>query len=152
MAQPASKVTRTIQLISAALRHLGDAEHLAGAGANQSLDQAFHLAGFAPECARKACLTEAWLDKAIGHDLSTLSDELLEFALSLDAHAQRYQPMAWATRYPALAKWNPESRYKKSGSYLKANVDALLAAAKEATTDLLVLHFADGNLDPLSDL
>jgi len=152
MAQPALKISRTKQLLSAALRHLEDAEHLAAAGANQSLDQAFHLAGFAPECARKACLTEAWLDKPIGHDLAALSDGLLEFALSLDVHAQRYRPMAWAMRYPALAAWNTESRYKKTGTYLKPALDPLLAAAKEATCELVVLHFADGRLDPVSEL
>ena len=37
-------------LVSAALRHARDAEWLA----HRSPDQAYHLAGYAPECARKA--------------------------------------------------------------------------------------------------
>jgi len=56
-------------LVSAALRHVGDAAALLG----ESPAQAFYLAGYGPECARKACLAR-WSDqeedarnRAIGH-------------------------------------------------------------------------------------
>ena len=39
-----------VRLLSAARRHITDAEHLLEPGLHQSQDQAWHLAGFAPEC------------------------------------------------------------------------------------------------------
>lgn len=62
-----------LKLLSAALRHLRDAEHLADASnLHGSLDQAYHLAGFGPDCRYQATgtyprsqteplLREAWL-------------------------------------------------------------------------------------------
>ena len=66
-------------LLSAAIRHVRDAELLAStAGPNRSLDQAFHLAGFAPECARKATLPRSTFDKSIGHGTTAASELSLE--------------------------------------------------------------------------
>ncbi len=44
--------------VSAALRHTRDAEHLVAHGEHASRDQAWHLAGFAHECARKSLIRE----------------------------------------------------------------------------------------------
>jgi hypothetical protein len=66
-----------LALFSAALRHLRDAEHLADATTpHGSLDQAYHLAGFAPECGRKATIAADWMNKALGHDLGVV-DEIM---------------------------------------------------------------------------
>src|SRR5215212_4601191 len=92
-------------LLSAAIRHLRDAEFLASVAApDRSLDQAFHLAGFAPECARKAALPRSTFDKAIGHGTTDASELSLEWALAHDPRARRYRIdlVKWAARYPAL--------------------------------------------------
>jgi len=70
-------------LVSAALRHVDDAQALLAV----SPVQAFHLAGFGPECARKAALTvpgasQGTMDKAIGHgfhDNRPLGGEAVRF-------------------------------------------------------------------------
>ncbi len=51
-----SMTPRQLDLLSAARRHIADAEHLLAHGAHRSEDQAWHLAGFGPESVRKACL------------------------------------------------------------------------------------------------
>jgi len=99
-------------LLSAALRHARDAEALLAA----SPDQAWHLAGFGPECARKACLSERWADKAVGHDWTSSAEALLEVAISMDARAARLDLAGWAQRAPLLARWRPEHRYNRTGA------------------------------------
>jgi hypothetical protein len=55
MPEPLDK--HAVDLLSAALRHVRDAEHLATPNhSGYSPDQAHHLAGFGPECAQKATL------------------------------------------------------------------------------------------------
>lgn len=82
---------RQLDFLSAALRHMRDAEHLLGPGEHTSLDQAYHLSGFGPECARKATLSRGSLDKALGHLGEDGNDETLEIALVMDAGAARYR-------------------------------------------------------------
>lgn len=95
-------------MASAALRHVRDARRLCE-GAPPSLDQAWHLAGFGPECARKAALSDASLHQRLGHDLD--DPELTGWALALDAGAQRW---AW-TPAPTTA-WRPSHRYDPTGT------------------------------------
>lgn len=131
-------------LLSAALRHVRDAEHLATAAtAGFSLDQARHLAGFGPECARKAILSERGFDKLIGH---TFNDTALELALSLDPVALRYEPREWAKRYPTLARWSEQCRYDATGAAAKVEpqVRALLVEARDAVDDIVLRLWADG--------
>lgn len=162
-----------LSLLSAALRHLRDATQLAAgcvcpadgladaqppAIAHQSLDQAEHLIGFAPECARKACLSERWLDKSLGHDLSTAADDLLDLALSLDPYAVRYPIRDWPTRFPKLACWTPNVRYKPTTrdpqqvTLVRNRVDALLRESTTAVEGVLISLYVDGRLDPMGEL
>ena len=68
MPEPLDK--HAVDLLSAALRHVRDAEHLATPNhSGHSPDQAYHLAGFGPECARKATLYHRLFDKPLGHTL-----------------------------------------------------------------------------------
>jgi hypothetical protein len=95
---------RALALLSAGLRHIRDAEHLRSTEVPQrSLDQAYHLAGFAPECVRKAALPSRTFDKAIGHGIGETSDFALRFALAMDPTAHRYDLLDWATTHPALS-------------------------------------------------
>ena len=97
---------------SAALRHIRDAEHLAEPGVHSSRDQAWHLAGFAHECARKAFIYEGWIPKMLGHEFDRAGERVVQIAIALDPRAGRFPVAAWARRYPAIAHWRPEHRYE----------------------------------------
>lgn len=132
--------------LSAALRHLRDAEHLADASlGSASLDQAFHLVGFAPECARKAALSSSTYDRPMGHG-GRASEAALGLALALDARAHRYDLTDWAARYPALAKWTEGARYEATGTRGQAEVRALLDEAREIVVRIAFALWADGRV------
>ena len=135
-------------LVSAALRHLRDAEHLAAAGDDRSLDQAWHLAGYAPECARKACLHDAWADQAIGHDLAPGAEALVDLAASLDPRCARYRVLDWGARWPVLGNWSPQARYEPTGTRDAAEVGGVLVAAQEAVEATVVELWSCGDLAP----
>ena len=136
-----------LDLLSAALRHVRDAEHLAAkTHANSSRDQAFHLAGFGPECARKALLAVRWLDKAIGHGFEGLSENVIEVALALDPIAHRYHPTGWGTQYPTLTNWTEQSRYKPTNTYPEAVVCAITADARRAVDFVFGALWLDGRI------
>lgn len=141
-ADPRALEART--MLSAALRHLRDAEHLLSCAEGRSPAQAYHLAGFAPECARKACLAERWADKVLGHNFGESAETLLELLTSIDLHASRYQSRNWEARFPALREWKVECRYAASDAFDEVQADALLAEARSATLDVCVALWADG--------
>src|SRR5713101_3629022 len=101
---------------SAALRHIRDAEHLLAEGAHASRDQAWHLAGFAHECARKACIGEGWVPRLLGHDFSGAGERVVEIAIALDPRAGRFPVGRWGVRYPAITPWRAGHRYERTGS------------------------------------
>jgi len=158
----------SLSLMSAALRHLQDAEFLAGDDGTlpassggrpyQSLNQTEHLVGFAPECARKACLSTFWLDKLISHDLSSSAEDLLELAISLDAYATRYPIKNWPEVFPSITSWKPDVRYQQTTrkpdevAALERKVRDLLGEAKQAVDSVLIGLYVDGRLDPLGEL
>ena len=134
---------------SAALRHMRDAEHLIADETYASRDQVWHLAGFAHECARKACVQEGWLPKLLGHDFSSASDAVIEFAIALDPRASRLPVRQWASRYPAVAAWRPDHRYERTGTAEKdknRNIEHLVKQGREAVDACIVALFLDGSL------
>lgn len=132
--------------LSAALRHMRDAEHLADAARGPiSIDQAYHLAGFAPECARKAALSSAVYDKPMGHG-GRASEAVLGMALALDARAHRYDLASWQARYPALARWSERARYEQTGTYRPEETDGLLREAREIVDRIAFALWADGSV------
>ena len=136
------------KLLSAALRHLRDAEHLFASGSgDRSLDQAWHLAGFGPECARKAFLSDAIFDQVLGHEWSADSESLLEMALALDPSSWRHRLDGWAVRKPILCHWSPEHRYERTGTRLESETDQLLMAARDLVDDVLLGAWTDGSLE-----
>ncbi len=132
-----------MSLISAALRHTRDAEHLLAAGPHQSVDQAWHLAGFGPECARKACLGERWADKPVGH---VFGDDVLEVAMSLDPWALRHRAREWRRSWPVLGEWRPDQRYERTGSRSPERTTDLVAAAREAVDAVVADLWTRGEL------
>jgi hypothetical protein len=135
---------------SAALRHVRDAEHLLNAGADSSRDQAWHLAGFAHECARKACISGGWVPKMLGHDFSDANERVVELAISLDPRAGRFPIRQWAARYPAIASWGVHHRYERTGTadvVPERNVDELVQQGRHAVDACVFALFLDGSLD-----
>lgn len=133
-------------MVSAALRHVRDACLLARAGKEQSLDQAFHLAGFGPECMRKALLSDRAWGKVLGHRFDEDMEETLEAVLALDPVAHRYEPARWGDRWPALRTWTEQARYEKTGTRKAEQVQPLLQQASEAVNACLADYWADGRL------
>ena len=133
---------RASDLLSAALRHVSDAEHLLAT----SPDQSWHLAGFGPECARKACLGDDWWDKALGHELTDFVEPVLELALALDVRAARYGVAGFTARYPSLAEWRPDARYEKTGTRKAEDAKPLVEAAAQLTCRLAAELWMDGRV------
>lgn len=135
--------TQQLDFVSAAARHLNDAERLV----NASPDQAFHLAGFAPECAQKAVLTSRWLDKALGHLNDPIGEQALEFALSVEPSAARYRLRLKGPALPVLARWGVECRYERTGTRASEAPQAVSEA--EALVDSIASAlFMDGRIPP----
>jgi hypothetical protein len=138
---------------SAALRHIRDAEHLLTGGANSSRDQAWHLAGFAHECARKAFIGNGWIPKLLGHKFSDANEQIVEIAISLDPRAGRFPVRRWADRYPAIAAWRVEHRYERTGASDDAddrNIEDLVSQGREAVDSCILALFLDGSLERAS--
>jgi hypothetical protein len=100
-------------LLSAALRHQGDAEFLL----ERSPDQAWHLAGYATECIRKAALTVEAYRKAIGHEQGRDFDALFELVSALDPGALKLRVSGWAHAGTRLHEWDAQHRYDALGTH-----------------------------------
>jgi hypothetical protein len=110
------------------------------------LDQAYHLAGFGPECARKAVLSKSTFDLAIGHGVGESAEVGLRAALALDPGAHRYRVTHWAKRFPALARWTEQARYEETGSRKPDEVAALLVESRSVVDAIVFSLWADGRL------
>ncbi len=130
--------------ISAAVRHVRDAELLL---AKQSRDQAWHLAGFSHECARKAYLEGSWVAKTLGHDFTLGSELVLEVAEALDPRVSRYPVTNWVGQHPEIRDWLPKHRYERSGSSKDRPVEALVSSARHAVDECMVSLLLDARLD-----
>lgn len=130
--------------LSAALRHVRDAEHLLAATVDRSVDQAYHLAGFGPECARKAAIPARTYDQAIGHGVGRSSELALDYVLSTNAAAHRYDLKDWLKSYPQLAAWNEISRYEATGTRQVSEVAAVVEQARKIVDQMTYALWADG--------
>jgi len=144
-----------MSLASAALRHIADATMLYDA----SPVGALHLAGFGPECARKAALAydtrevdaEVW--KYIGHGIDPRAEEAARFVFGLDPLASRYPVMGWRERFKGMKKyWHVEARYLRSDAVPPTRAARVLNDARTATTEVIAALWADGRLEPLDTL
>jgi hypothetical protein len=137
---------RQLALLSASLRHVRDSEALLDGTARPSVDQAWHLIGFGPECVRKACLAENWADKPLGHDLGNRAEALLDFAIALDPTAWRLGLVQAAPVAP-FAKWTPEARYDRTGTAAEAATRAAVTAARDIVDFAIVTLWSSGLLE-----
>ena len=133
-----------VDLISAALRHVRDAEKLLQESVCLSVDQAWHRAGFGPECIRKATLGERWADKALGHVLT--DSKVWDWALALDPWASRSAPAVWEPVSGPFREWRPEARYDATGTATEPDARRLVEAARQAVDDVVTDLWADGRL------
>lgn len=138
-----------MELLSAALRHVRDAEHLASVGPPaRSLDQAYHLAGFGPECARKATLPIDVFHKVIGHGFEGTSELALDFALAIVPRTTRYD-VGDKTLFLELIRWSPQVRYDATGTH--PNPAALIKEARVFVDRVVFALWADGEIpEPFS--
>ncbi len=139
-------MTVTLQqgFLESALRHARDARALLAT----SHHQAFHLAGFAPECARKAVPGLAAFGKPLGHEVAR-DDALETLFAALDALGHRYDWEAllrWKTTYPTLGTWNPDVRYKADRAVTTSDANNIVDEAEKATLVVLTALWADGVL------
>lgn len=143
--------------LSAALRHTRDARHLCAPGDHRSIEQAWHLAGFGPECARKALLPDdAPYYKELGHEVGPDAEACLRWLLTLDPSIGRYEPLGWSAQGAPLARWTPESRYSatgelkdRSGRILDVMVVQLVEQADELVDGLVERLWLDGRIKDL---
>jgi hypothetical protein len=136
-------------LISAALRHLRDAEHLLLPGPHRSVEQALHLAGFGPECARKGCVDEDLADQALGHDIEDAEDSVVDFLLAMDPAASRYGIDEHRSRLSSWARhWRPACRYMATDAPepLATVVADVLSEARGFVDDCVLDLWSDGLL------
>lgn len=138
--------SQAIDLLSAALRHVRDAEHLLEAESGASVDQAYHLAAFGPECARKAPLARRSLHKELGHGAAALADDIVDLVVSIDPVAQRYDLRAYRARFPELSRWTVDCRYERTGTRARSQVEALCREARAAVDSTVVALWADGRV------
>lgn len=131
---------------SAALRHIRDAENLLEPGPFSSRDQAWHLAGFAHECARKSCLRDPWLPKLLGHSFASASEVIVALAVDLDPGASRLPLRNWTTRFPSVTGWSPEHRYERTGAADGRDVQALVESGRRAVDETTLALWLDGRL------
>lgn len=140
-----------VALASAALRHVEDAAALA----SSSPVQAYYLAGYGPECARKAALTFAMekqaaeLDKAVGHGFGDDAETALALVCALDPLAMRYTLRDWKVREPILKQWKEHARYAQSDSITRKQAGKMLDAATGLVEEVIAALWADGRLPPL---
>lgn len=146
-------VNRNAAFVSAALCHVRDATHLVAVSEHQSIDQAFHLVGFGPECIRKACLDERAVDRALGHTLSEAGDPVVDFLVACDPEAVRYGVELAPGDLPLLraAGWRPDVRYARTGNTDttpgERRVAEIVEEAMMFVDERLIALWADGALD-----
>lgn len=137
-------VPRT-DLLSAALRHCRDAELLLRPGPDRSVEQALHLAGFGPECVRKACIDDNVADQALGHAFQDASDTVLDFLLALDPAAARYELANHASELEKIrSRWRVECRYLKTGSANLSDVTELVQEGRRYVGHWMAELWCDG--------
>lgn len=136
-----------LALLSAACRHVRDAEGLLTA-AEPSPDQAWHLAGFGPECVKKACLETNLLHRVLGHELGAAGDQLLDWWIPLDPAAWRYRLTGWTADAPRLDEWRPDHRYEKTGHRAATAAAELTRAARQKVDGVLADLWIDGRVTP----
>ena len=119
-------------MASASLRHARDAQALA-TGAHRSLDQAWHLAGFGPECSLKASLSDDWFGRAIGH-VGGLTPRLAAWLLAVDPLAHRRLGSDGAE--DPLHGWSPTVRYERTGWALDHDIDVNSDVDRAATVTI----------------
>jgi len=116
-------------------------------GPHRSVEQALHLAGFGPECARKGCVDDAITDHAAGHNINDATDAVVEVLLALDPAASRYGIDEHAARLPYRATdWRPDCRYMATHApelYAK-RVESVVREARRFVDDCVIDIWSDG--------
>lgn len=143
-----------MELVSAALRHISDARTLLPS----SPVQAMYLAGYGPECIRKAALMrlpgdeEDQRNRAIGHRFGKPEELTLKLFCDSDTLAPRYRLTGWKSQVNVLGDWKEDLRYGRSDSVPRGRATRLVDACETLTVQTLADLWSDGRLEPLDTL
>jgi hypothetical protein len=141
-------------LVSATLRHLSDARTLL----TSSPVQAMYLAGYGPECIRKAALMrlpeedEDQRNRTIGHRFGKPEELALRLFCDGDLLASRYGLTGWKKKENALGDWKEDLRYSRSDSVTSRQATKLVEASEKLAMRTLTDLWCDGRLEPLGSL
>ncbi|HMY16256.1 MAG TPA: hypothetical protein PKA58_07985 [Polyangium sp.] len=146
--------TSSTDLLEASLRHLRDAEHLAGIGQpcqQRSLPQAYHLAGFGPECARKAAIAAPWTtklgaNKLLSHEIGDGAEAIMTLIAMLEPRAAFDALRDWGRSYPELAQWAPECRYWPERNFQADKVQEIIRESQLVVHEIIARLWGDGQL------
>lgn len=97
-------------------------------------------------------VTDAALDKAIGHGFRNDQEVVLAMVLALDPLASRYELPGWRGRFPVLGQWNEQVRYEASDRVGAAFARQMVKASTALVTEVVAALWADGRLPPVDDL
>lgn len=136
---------RPEDMIDAGLRHLGTATRCLE---HADWEQVAHLAGFGPECLRKAAmLAPPAVNREFGHKLGM--HEMLDALSALRPHGLRLRADRLQTTWPALEDWDPQARYAADGTVSADQAKELHTDAAAAVRGLLFAMVLDERDDVL---
>ena len=130
-----------LDMLSAAFRHLECAQNLLAT----SPDEAWYLAGYVPECTRKAVISSGEFLKIIGHDPGS---RILNFVIAGDVEAHRAGVDQWSMS-ESWGKWSPEHRYDRTSEARKVTAATLVAEAENRLWNVVVSAWTDGRIREL---
>lgn len=134
----------TLDFVSAATRHLGDASKLHG---DSRFDNSTYHAGYVVECSLKAVVARTGVDpKTYGHRLLKLQRDGLAFAALVAPGCVRYTPDERDVR-TVNDKWSESMRYSRTGDCSPADSDTLVRASGRVWDRCIAQMFLDGLIE-----
>lgn len=116
--------------------------------AEQRLDNAAYLAGYAVECGLKALvLYGGGQPREYGHELPTLAGKALDLAVLLSPAMRRYHIDTMDEMLGACHGWGPDLRYTKTGDMSDAKAKKFGQAARMSFERLLIPMILDGRAE-----
>ena len=128
--------------LSAGLRHFSDSEVLRE---QNRTDNCAYLAGYTIECGLKTVLqVHGHGVRAYGHNLHALSGKGLALAAMLSPGLSRYHVDRITALTDAIAVWDPEMRYAKTGEVTPDAAKVVAESARAMVSEVMAVLFLDG--------
>lgn len=128
--------------LSAGLRHFSDSEVLRE---QNRVDNCAYLAGYTIECGLKAVLQVHGRGvREYGHNLRALSGKGLVLAAMLSPGLSRYHVDRITSLDGAIAVWNPEMRYDRTGDVTPDAAKVVSESARAMVSEVMASLLLDG--------